>query len=145
MIRIKSILYLLFLIGITTSCRAQKDSATSVIYIPYTEHQYYLMPENDTLILHLFKITMLQTEIDTSQNGKVFIEFEIDTVGNVTSVFFKRYDKFFISNETMEVLIFKIKEQVRFIILNEAKSYYSILGKPIRINIVIIGRSLKSD
>jgi len=135
----------LLLITIATtmvSCNAQQDSSINKSYEPYTEHQYYIKPENDTLLLYLFKITMSKEDIDNSQNGKVFLEIDIDTAGNVIEVIFKKIDKVVLTEHAKRNLFIKMKDELKYEVTEDAKNYYAILGKPIRINHTILIKNL---
>lgn len=138
--------WLLLAIIATTGCKTQQDDSFEIkTYEPHTEHQYYIEPESDTLVLHLFKITMPQDDIMNSQDGMVFIEMELDTTGHVTNVSLKKAGNFILSEETNEAIVLKIREKVRFKVTEEAKNYYLTIGDPIKINLVVLGKSLRNE
>ena len=88
----KNIKLVLLLISVNSfvSCNAQQDTSVNRDYEPYTEHQYYIKAKNDTLLLHLFKASMLKEDINNCKDGKVLLEVQIDITGNVTDVDFKK-------------------------------------------------------
>lgn len=135
--------WLLFtMLATVISCNAQKDTSKSKTYEPYPEHQYYIELDNDSLLLHLFSTVMSVNDIINSQNGKVFMEIELNTEGQIINVAFERIDNFILSEDTKETLVLEIKKQIKFNVTEDAKNYYRILGNPIKINLVVSGQSL---
>ena len=141
---VKFILCLLIVTICTKSCNAQKDSFSKKIECePQTEHMYGVKPQNDTLIVFLFKTTMSKEEIRNSSEGKAFLEITLDSGGNVILVLFKILDDFFISESIQNQLSTKIIEQVKFELSEDAINYYAIINKNVTLIIGILGSSLQ--
>ena len=140
--RYKRILLLFLSVLVIGSCKAQQDSTANHNYEAYTEHQYNIKPDNDTLLLNLFKVLIPQIDQDSGLNGKIYLEIELDIQGNVTDVTFNKLYKLHIAEEVKESLLAKIKEQVKYKVTEDARNYYTTLGKPIKINVIILGRDL---
>lgn len=114
-----------------TACKAQQDSSAKQNYEPYTEHQYYIKPVNDTLLTYFFKTTIPQNNIIRNNDGKIFLEVSIDTAGNVIEVVFEKTDKIILEEHTKKNLSDKIRDKIKYEVAEDAKNYYAILNNPI--------------